>query len=56
MLSLGFIIDEDADGRKWNVNQLLLVDDTTLAGDSAKSLRQLVDGFRRMFIRRKFSH
>ena len=42
-----------ADGREWNLNQLLFADDTALVADSEVRLRQLVEEFGRVCSRRK---
>jgi len=43
----------NADGREWNLNQLLFADDTSLVADSEKRLRQLVEEFGRVCKRGK---
>ncbi len=37
-----------ADGREWNLSQLLFANDTALVADSEGRLRQLVEAFRRV--------
>ncbi len=43
----------NADGREWNLSQLLFADDTALVADSEGRLRQLVEELVRMCKRRK---
>ncbi len=43
----------NADGREWNLSQLLFADDTALVADSEGRLRKLVEEFGRMCKRRK---
>ncbi|WP_435326736.1 reverse transcriptase domain-containing protein, partial [Klebsiella pneumoniae] len=43
----------NADGREWSLNQLLFADDTALVVDSEETLRQLVEEFGRVCVRRK---
>ncbi len=43
----------NADGREWNLNQLLFTDDTALVADSEGRLRQLVEEFERGCKRKK---
>ncbi len=38
----------NADGREWNLSQLLFADDTALVTDSEERLRQLVEEFGRV--------
>ena len=54
MFSRGFSLvnSEDWD---WKINQLLFVDDTTLAADSEEKLRQLVEKFGRVCRRKNLS-
>ncbi len=41
----------NADGREWNLSQLLFADDTALVADSERMLRQLVEEFGRVCVR-----
>ncbi len=43
----------NADGREWNLSQLLFADDTALVADSERRLRRLVKEFGRVCKRRK---
>ncbi len=38
----------NADGREWNLSQVLFADDMTLVADSERRLRQLVEEFERV--------
>ncbi len=52
MLSRGLNLMND-DGREWNVNQLLFVDDTALVADLEQRLRHLIEEFGRVCEGRK---
>ncbi len=45
----------NANGREWNLTQLLFADDTALVADSEGRLRQLAEEFGNEFKRRKLS-
>ncbi len=43
----------NADGREWNLNQLLLADDMASVAHSEGKLRQLIEEFRRVCRKKK---
>ena len=43
----------NADGREWNLNQILFADDTAFVADAEERLKHLVEGFGRVYKRRK---